>query len=239
MKLAVLGCSSSKHNYSCSSKEMYSKSLFKRIQLNFLEQAYDKVLILSAQYGIVELQEVIEPYELSFDQRKRVKKERNIATSQYKEIWGEKVINQLKNFEIIYSKIDLHISNSYYSPIKDYCSLNPVFYKVSQQINPGENKKRYIEALEYYNKNNIINLNIIEEKRKSSNPETEKWFYHPNGEAFLGYTRGLIKKYPELDEGTIHMLSKSKINHHKGWVIDKSLLDKLYKTDSGQWRIRK
>jgi hypothetical protein len=35
------------------------------------------------------------------------------------------------------------------------------------------------------------------------------------------------------------MVSKGKNLHTKGWVIDQSLLKKLYKTESGQWRIKK
>ena len=82
-------------------------------------------------------------------------------------------------------------------------------------------------------------LSIIEKPTITKNPELEKYFYHLNHPPHLGYTRSLIKKYQELDEGTIHMLSKGKIPHHKGWVIDKSLLNQLYQTDSGQWRLKK
>ena len=89
------------------------------------------------------------------------------------------------------------------------------------------------------NKTGNINTFIIEERRKSNNPEVEKMFFGPNGKEFFGYTRGLIKQYPHLDEGTIHMLSKGKVLHHKGWVIDKSLLSKMKQNDKGNWRIKK
>ena len=42
-----------------------------------------------------------------------------------------------------------------------------------------------------------------------------------------------------LDEGTIHKLSKNKIPHHKGWVIDKSILSLLEQKDNGSWRLNK
>lgn len=239
MRLAILGCSSSKRDYKCTAEEMYTKYIFKEIQLNFLKPSYNKVLILSGKYGLVELTDIIEPYELTFDNRKRVNKVRNLATPLYKIEWGVKVSKQIEDYLNEFVKIDLHISNSYYSPIKNFAVNNPQIYKVSQQINPGENKKRYMEALEYFNTHKTINLSIIEEKRKSKNPELKKWFYHQNHPPHLGYTRNLVKKYKELDEGTIHMLSKGKIPHHKGWVIDESLLKELYKTESGQWRIKK
>jgi hypothetical protein len=60
----------------------------------------------------------------------------------------------------------------------------------------------------------------------------------PNGEEFFGYTRGLVKQYPYLDEGTVHKLSKGKIPHHKGWVIDENILSKL-EPKNGQYRIKK
>jgi hypothetical protein len=239
MKLAILGCSSSKQDYPCYAQEMYSKYIFKRVQLGFLKTSYDKVLILSGKYGLVELTEIIEPYEISFTYRKRVSTPRNVATSEYKKEWGKKVIHQLEPYIKEYSKIDFHVSNAYYDPIKTYCNSKSHIYKVSQQINPGENKKRYLSALDYYFNNNKIDLSIIEKPTITNNPELEKYFFHQNHPPHLGYTRSLIKKYPKLDEGTIHMLSKGKIPHHKGWVIDQSLLGKLYKTESGQWRVKK
>lgn len=239
MRLAILGCSSSKQDYPCSAQEMYSKYIFKRIQLGFLKTAYDKVLILSGKYRLVELVDIIEPYEISFSYRKRVTTVRNIASNEYKEKWGEDVVKQLEYYLKTYSQIDLHISNPYYNPIKSYCESKNNIYKVIQQINPGENKKRYLKALDHYFNNNEIDLSIIENPTIAKNPEVKKYFYHQNHPPHLGYTRSLVKEYDELDEGTIHMLSKGKVPHHKGWVIDKSLLNKLYQTDSGQWRVKK
>lgn len=239
MKLAILGCSSSKQDYSCMAEEMYSKYIFKRIQLGFLKTAYNNVLILSGKYGLVQLTEIIDPYELSFSYRKRVDKVRKYATPEYKVKWGEEVASELESYSKIYSQIDLHISNPYYEPIKHFCESHPNIYKVSQQINPGENKKRYLKALDHYFNTREIDLSIIEKAIDVKNPEIEKWFYHNNHDPHFGYTRSLVKAYEELDEGTIHMLSKGKVPHHKGWVIDKPLLNKLYKTDSGQWRVKK
>ncbi len=116
--------------------------------MGFLKTAYDKVLILSGKYGLIELTTIIEPYELSFTYRKRVSTVRNLATPEYKKEWGVKVTNQLESYLEDYSQIDFHISNAYYEPIKTYCDSYSHIYKVSQQINPGENKKRYLEALD-------------------------------------------------------------------------------------------
>lgn len=237
--LAIISCKSGKMNYTCEAQELYSKNIFFRKQYDFLKTAYNKTLIASAKYGLILPTKIIEPYDLSFDERVRVKKIRIIADNDYKKEWGISVSKQINKVIDMFDEIHLHLPNSYWEWIKPHFKNNPKIIKISQQINPGENKKRYIEALEYFNKTKKINTFIIEERRKSLNPEIEKWFYGPKGDKFFGYTRGLIKKYPHLDEGTIHMLSKGKIPHHKGWIIDKTLSPKLYQTDSGQWRINK
>ena len=237
--LAIISCKSGKMDYACEAKELYSKNIFFRKQYAFLDTAYDKVLIASAKHNLILPTKIIKPYELSFDERVRVNKIRIIADDDYKKQWGIKVKNQINKVIDMFDEIHFHLPNSYWKWIEPYFKNNLKIRKISQQINPGENKKRYIEALNHYNKTGEIDPFIIEERRKSKNPETEKWFYGPKGDKFFGYTRGLIKKYPHLDEGTIHMLSKGKIPHHKGWVIDKTLSPKLYQTDSGQWRINK
>ena len=237
--LAIISCKSGKMDYACEAKELYSKNVFFREQFAFLDKAYDKVLIASAKYNLILPTKVIEPYELSFDERVRVNKIRIIADDDYKKQWGVEVKNQINKVIDIFDEIHFHLPNSYWKWIEPHFKNNPKIKKISQQINPGENKKRYIEALEYFNKTGEINTFIIEERRKAKNPEIEKWFYGPNNEEFFGYTRGLIKAYPYLDEGTIHKLSKGKIDHHKGWVIDKSLLPKIKPNDKGNWRIKK
>jgi hypothetical protein len=237
--LAIVSCKSGKMDYACEAKELYSKNVFFREQYSFLSKSYNKVLIASAKYNLILPTKVIEPYELSFDERIRVNKIRVIADNNYKKQWGITVSNQINKVINMFDEIHLHLPNSYWKWIEPHFKDNSKIIKISQQINPGENKNRYIEALEYFEKTGKINTFIIEERRKSLNPETKKWFFGPNNEEFFGYTRGLVKKYPYLDEGTVHKLSKDKIPHHKGWVIKKEILNSLYKTDSGQWRIKK
>jgi hypothetical protein len=236
--LAVVSCKSGKMNYACEAQELYSKNVFFREQFAFLNTAYDKVLIASAKYYLILPTKVIEPYELSFDERVRVNKVRIIADDEYKKQWGIEVKNQINKVIGMFDEIHFHLPNSYWKWVEPYFKNHPKIIKISQQINPGENKKRYIEALEYFNKTGEINTFIIEERRKAKHPEVEKWFYGPNGEEFFGYTRGLVKTYSYLDEGTVHKLSKGKIPHHKGWVIDKNVLSKL-KQVNGKFRLEK
>ena len=95
--LAIISCKSGKMDYACEAKELYSKNVFFREQFAFLEAAYDKILIASAKYDLILPTKIIEPYELSFDERVRVNKIRNIAGNEYKKQWGIKVKNQIDN----------------------------------------------------------------------------------------------------------------------------------------------
>ena len=94
--LAIISCKSGKMDYACEAKELYSKNVFFREQFAFLEAAYDKILIASAKYDLILPTKIIEPYELSFDERVRVNKIRNIAGNEYKKQWGIKVKNQIE-----------------------------------------------------------------------------------------------------------------------------------------------
>ena len=61
-KLAILGCTSRKQSFACSAEEMYSVSPLFRLQVEFVKKHYDFWLILSAKYGLLQPQDIIEPY---------------------------------------------------------------------------------------------------------------------------------------------------------------------------------
>ena len=59
---AFIACSKTKKSYSCKARDLYQGALFKKA-LVFAERNYKHVFILSANYGVVELDRVIAPYE--------------------------------------------------------------------------------------------------------------------------------------------------------------------------------
>ncbi|HKM13746.1 MAG TPA: hypothetical protein VJY42_02345 [Candidatus Methanomethylophilaceae archaeon] len=63
MKIGFNSCSKAKKDYTCPAREMYSESnLFRRL-LEYGETICDKIFILSAKQGLIELNNVIEPYD--------------------------------------------------------------------------------------------------------------------------------------------------------------------------------
>lgn len=67
--IAFVGCVKSKKDHPCKAEEMYTSDLFKK-SLMYAKKA-DKVYILSAKYGLVELDEVILPYQETLNTKTR------------------------------------------------------------------------------------------------------------------------------------------------------------------------
>lgn len=84
-----LSCVKKKKNYSCKATELYDSDFFKKA-LKYAKQFNCKIYILSAKYGVLEENDIIEPYEKTLNNMK-VEERKN---------WGELVLQQLqtKNF---------------------------------------------------------------------------------------------------------------------------------------------
>jgi len=236
-RLAIINCKAKKKTYTCTAEEMYSVSFQFRSQISFIKEYYDDYAILSTKYGIIYPTSIIDPYEMSLSSGARLKDTSTLSSIELKQ-WIISVLTQFELLGEIYDVVDLHISNQYLKPIESILE-NPKFTHIKQPVNPGLVKNRYDEALEKYIKNEPLLLSTIGQKRKSKDPEVEKWWYHPENEPFLGFSRHLKKQYPNVDEGNATMVSRGINPHTCGWVVDKGLIPKLYKTKSGQWRINK
>lgn len=236
-RLAIINCKSKKQSYKCIAEEMYSTSFQFRAQVDFIKQYYDDYAILSTKYGIIYPTSIIEPYEISLARGARLKDTCTLSSSELEE-WANSVSQQLKSLSEIYDEIDLHISNQYLKPIKEILN-NPKFNHIKQPVNPGLVKNRYEEILNKFIKGEQIDLNSIGEKRKSKDPEIERWWYHPEYDDFYGFARHLTKQYPDVDEGNASRVSRGLNPHTCGWVIDKKIINKLYKTSSNKWRLKK
>ncbi len=66
MKLALISCTKSKHDYPCKAKEMYTKStLFQKV-VNFVEtKNYNDWYVISAKYGLLSKDTLIDPYDVT------------------------------------------------------------------------------------------------------------------------------------------------------------------------------
>lgn len=93
MKIGLLSCTSSKKSYSCTAAEMYSESPRFRLAYEYAKLTCDKIFVLSAKYGLLLEEEIIEPYNETLNDK---------STYERRE-WSNQVISRLK----IYCNVDL------------------------------------------------------------------------------------------------------------------------------------
>ena len=240
MIVAVTNCRSMKQDYICPAEEMYSKSYVFRAQKDLFNVAYDRYLILSSKHGLILPTTTIEPYEsIHLPKVSRVKIEGNWSQEKL-DNWVNSVVDKVNKLLKIVDRVDFYITNPYWSLIKKEFKDNPKVRHIKQQRNNPVGFRKYNESVEMFNNGSNLETCITHVSTlDKGTPETEKWFYHPNEDKFYGKCHHLAKKYDWADEGELHRVSLGKNPNHKGWVIDKDLLNKLYQTDKGQWRVKK
>jgi hypothetical protein len=89
-KIILISCSSKKLPYKAKAKEIYISPLFKLNMKYALSLKPDKIFILSAKYGLLDLEQEIEPYDLTLNNLK--KEEINS--------WANKVLDNLKEEDL-------------------------------------------------------------------------------------------------------------------------------------------
>ena len=86
VRVALLSCTKSKKTYACSAKEMYSPSTLFSKALAYTSRRYEAIYVLSAKYGLLELDTVIEPYNLTLKS----------LSKQQKKIWAVKTFGMIE-----------------------------------------------------------------------------------------------------------------------------------------------
>ena len=85
MKIVLISCAKGKLSYKSKAKNLYISNLF-RSNLKYAESLNpDKIFILSAKHGLVDLEEELEPYELSL----------SMISTKERETWAKNVIRKL------------------------------------------------------------------------------------------------------------------------------------------------
>jgi len=85
-KIVLISCVSKKLSYKARAESLYTSPLF-RLNLKFARHLNpDKIFILSAKYGLIDLNKEIEPYNKTLN---------NMKSSEIKQ-WADNVIGQLK-----------------------------------------------------------------------------------------------------------------------------------------------
>lgn len=86
MRIGLISCTKSKTAYPAPARELYSPSALFRGALGYLEGRADVVYVLSAKYGLLPLDQVAEPYDLTLKD----------ATPAYRRAWALGVLRDLQ-----------------------------------------------------------------------------------------------------------------------------------------------
>ena len=84
-KIVLISCASQKRSYKCKARDLYISALFKKNLRYALKLAPDQIFILSAKYGLVGLDDEIEPYNLTLN---------TMSSSKIKQ-WASGILRQL------------------------------------------------------------------------------------------------------------------------------------------------
>lgn len=91
MKIALISCSQEKLPFSSSAKDMYMVSqLFRKVRTSVESQNFDNWFILSAKYGLLDKNTVIEPYNVFLGS----------FNKQQKNDWADKVVNSVIELKV-------------------------------------------------------------------------------------------------------------------------------------------
>jgi len=241
MRIGIIGCKATKQNYACSVDEMYSKSPAYRAQSEFCKKAYDDYYVVSFITGVKHHTDIIEPYDAPSLGRFGLNmslKHKIVDKPDPENV--EMVNKQLAEMINKGWEIDYHTSQKPYSFIDKELKEEINYIKQPQGHNAV--KSRYKQVIDMLDTKSLKEC-LKSIGRKSEKPkESKRWWYHPNYEPFYGTCTMLFgyykKKGLKFNNGNLSKIHLGEIKQASGWVIDKSLLDKLHQTDSGQWRIK-
>jgi cytoplasmic iron level regulating protein YaaA (DUF328/UPF0246 family) len=93
MRIGLISCSKQKLDHPAPAQELYQGQLFK-LSKKWISSRCDEWAILSARYGLVMPDQVIEPYDLALSRLPRLKQQRwrDWVHEQLVDKWGEDVI---------------------------------------------------------------------------------------------------------------------------------------------------
>ena len=226
--VAVTLCAQHKQDYTCSVREMYCGSVLFRAREYFIDLAYDEWYVNTSKYGFMSPDKIIEPYDSWYLKKMssngQLKNNGNVLTRDMIDAWLDKVRLQFPNPE----QVELHCHLS-----KEYCDeLSKIFPNVvyiKPQLNFTTTAWKYVDACKMYlNGDTLDECNsFISEKAISTRPkETEKTFYHYNGDVYVGKAWDLSKKY-NIDNGSCYGLSMGTYQIAHGWVVNNALLTSI------------
>jgi len=116
-KIVLISCASKKLQHKTKARELYSSSLFK-LNLKYAKSLNpNKIFILSAKYGLLDLEKEIEPYNLTLN---------NMKDDEIK-LWADKVIESLSKEADLKSDEFIFLAGEKY---RKYLIPNIINYKI-------------------------------------------------------------------------------------------------------------
>tara|TARA_R110000803_G_C11951325_1_gene317706 strand:- start:69 stop:857 length:789 start_codon:yes stop_codon:yes gene_type:complete len=234
-KVGVILCSKSKQDYPCSVREMYDCSISFKARRIFMDLAYDEWYVNTTSMGFMDPSMTIEPYDSWYIEPARMMKGNKVSDEMINK-WVEGLKQQFPNRDDI--QLDCHLSMPYYKILK---SIFPNTRYIKPQQLFTATGWRYHDATEMLMTGSTLDecLEFVQTPYTTNRPkETEKWFYHSNGDKFYGKAWGLASKY-NIDNGSSYGLSMGTNDITYGWVTDESLVEHIYRTPKGQYRVPK
>ncbi len=84
--VVLLSCVKTKRNYECKAADMYTSLLFQKTMAYARRLKPRRIFILSAKYGLLKVDDVIEPYEQTLNEMK----------SDERKLWAQSAISTLR-----------------------------------------------------------------------------------------------------------------------------------------------
>jgi hypothetical protein len=124
-KNVLISCGSKKLNKRAKAKDMYQSPLFKHSLEYAIKLNPDKIFILSAHYGLLELETEIEPYDVTISNISKANREKKpqlkVLTKTEKTVWGKQIIESLSKFSNLEKDLFIVLAGlEYVKPIVSY-----------------------------------------------------------------------------------------------------------------------
>lgn len=105
MRIGLVGCTKSKLNHAAPAKDLYMPSTLFAGRRRYVERSCDRWFILSAKHGLVDPDDVLEPYDQTL----------NGASRSVKREWTRLVLSEIdKAIEIDRTHFEMHAGNDYW-----------------------------------------------------------------------------------------------------------------------------
>ena len=163
VKVALIGCTSRKMKTPCEAKKMYSASAYFKYKLEYCKKInVDEIYILSSKYGLLELDDIIEPYDCYLKKQ----------TIEYKNEWNEIILNELKDkTDINNDEFILLAGRAYVDDLKK--SLNNTYNPV-EGLGYGDQLKYFKE---YEEEHTLLNASDLRNKEELQNMPNKAGYY--------------------------------------------------------------